>query len=78
MALLYAEAHMYRICIYPKDVSWLTGKGERSARELIRDIKLLHHKDKHQLVTIKEFCEYTGLPYDDVFNVINQKGSSRH
>jgi hypothetical protein len=50
-----------RICIYTKDVQILTGKSERTARNLIATLKAIHSKNKHQLVTIKEFCEYTGL-----------------
>lgn len=64
---------MKRICIYSKDISWITGKSERYAREVIRDIKLLHKKDKHQLVTISEACDYLGLPYEDVFLMINKR-----
>jgi len=61
-----------RVCIYPNDVAWLTGRGERYGRTVIRDIKLLHKKERHQLVTIKEFCDYLGLPYDEVFTIINK------
>ena len=62
---------MHRICIYPQDVVWITGRSETYARDLLRDIKLLHHKQSHQLVTIEEFCTYTGLPFEGVFNMIN-------
>ena len=64
---------MKRICIYSKDISWITGKSERYAREVIRDIKLLRKKKKHQLVTIAEACDYLGLPYEDVFLMINKR-----
>ncbi len=50
-----------RVCIYPKDVQILTGKSERSARKIIARLKLIHSKEKHQLVTIKELCDYLGL-----------------
>ena len=63
---------MHRVCIYSKDIEWITGKSPRCAREIIRDIKLLHLKSKHQLVTIEEFCDYMGLPYTVVFNMINK------
>lgn len=66
---------MYRVCIYPQDLIWLTGRSERYARAVIKDIKLLHHKERHQLVTIAEACEYLGLPYDDVFKMINPSAS---
>ena len=62
---------MHRVCIYPQDIVWLTGRSERYARDVIKDIKLLHRKERHQLVTIKEFCDFMGLPYDEVFRIIN-------
>ncbi|HJY22546.1 MAG TPA: hypothetical protein VJ279_06650 [Hanamia sp.] len=39
----------------------ITGKSERWGRNLIEKIKSRNHKVKHQLVTIDEFCNYTGL-----------------
>ena len=62
---------MHRVCIYSQDIVWLTGRSERYARDVIKDIKLLHGKERRQLVTIKEFCDYMGLPYDEIFAMIN-------
>lgn len=63
---------MKRLCIYPDEVAIITGKSISSARELIRRIKDVNGKRKHQPVTIKEFCDYEGIPYDEVFNMINK------
>ena len=63
---------MNRLCIYPNEVAIITGKSMSSSRQLIRQIKDAYAKQKHQLVTIKEFCDYEGLPYDEVFNMINK------
>ena len=63
---------MKRICIYPKEVAIITGKSIGASRQLIRTIKDAHGKRKYQLVTIKEFCDYEGLPYEEVFNMINK------
>ena len=63
---------MNRLCIYPNEVAIITGKSMSSSRALIRQIKDVYKKKKHQLVTIKEFCDYEGLPYDEVFNMINK------
>lgn len=52
---------MDRICIYPKDVQIITGKSERWGRDIIKKIKVKFSKENHQLVTIEEFCNYTGL-----------------
>ena len=55
-----------RICIYPQDVQLITGKSERYGRKIIKIIKDKRNKQKHQLVTIDEFCEYMGLGKEEV------------
>jgi len=55
-----------RICIYPQDVQLITGKSERYGRKIIKIIKDNLNKQKHQLVTIDEFCEYMGLEKEEV------------
>jgi hypothetical protein len=57
---------MKRLCIYPKDVQVLTGKSLRYGRTVINKIKKEYHKEPHQLVTIPEFCLYTGFTIDSV------------
>ncbi len=57
---------MERICIYPKDVQVVTGRSERYGRSLIREIKKKFSKENHQLVSIDEFCQYTGLSANSV------------
>jgi len=63
---------MNRLCIYPKEVAIIKGKSISYSRDLIRRIKDAYGKRKHQPVTIKEFCDYEGLPYEEVFNMINK------
>jgi hypothetical protein len=55
-----------RICIYPKDIQRITGKSERYGRMLLAQIKKCNKKEEHQLVTVDEFCRYTGLKIDQV------------
>lgn len=57
---------MDRVCIYPKDVQIVTGKSERWGREVIKKIKTHYSKEPHQLVSIDEFCKYTGLSVQQV------------
>jgi hypothetical protein len=63
---------MERLCIYPKDIQVVTGKSERYGRSVIQQIKKKYLKESHQLVTIEEFCNYTGLKQDNVLKSINQ------
>jgi ribosomal silencing factor RsfS len=57
---------MERICIYPKDIQIITGKSERQARNIMITIKSKLKKEKHQAVTIDEFCNYIGIPYEQI------------
>jgi len=57
---------MNRLIIYPKDIQILTGRSERYGRKLLAEIKEHLLKHRRQLITIKEFCNYTGLKEDDV------------
>ncbi|MBI1836414.1 MAG: hypothetical protein HYR91_04025 [Flavobacteriia bacterium] len=60
---------MKRIVIYPKDIMRITGKSERYSREILKKIKADLNKEKHQLVTIQEFCKYMNISIDEV-NII--------
>jgi len=55
-----------RICIYPKDIQRITEKSERYGRLLLAKIREQNDKQCHQLVTVDEFCQYTGLSPDQV------------
>jgi len=53
-----------RVVIYPKDVQRLTGKSEKTSRELFKKIKKCKAKAKHQFVSIEDFAEFTGISID--------------
>ncbi|MGX7668888.1 hypothetical protein [Flavobacterium pedocola] len=55
-----------RVCIYPKDVQRIMGKTYTQARLYLVKIKKSLKKEEHQLVSIQEFCKYTGLPFEEV------------
>lgn len=65
---------MKQLCIYPYEVSVILNRSISSSQELIRTIKAAHGKQKHQVVSIREFCDYVDLPYEDVYAAINSKG----
>ena len=54
-----------RIIIYPKDVQNITGKKYKMANRLINKIKQ-HLGKPDGLVTVKEFCQFTGIAEDEV------------
>jgi len=55
-----------RIVIYAKDIGRITGKSDRYARTILRDIRKKHGKQKHQFVSLTEFCSHTGLDPEEV------------
>ena len=60
-----------RACIYPKDIQCITGKSYRQSLRMLQQIKRDLHKEKEQLLSIEEFCDYTGLKHEHVEPHIN-------
>lgn len=59
-----------RIIIYPKDIEAMYDRSARFARHLLQTIREKYGKEKHQPVTIKEFCEYTAMSEETVHDFI--------
>ena len=59
-----------RVCIYPKDAQRIMGKTYNQARLYLKKIKSHLNKEEHQYVSVHEFCEYTGLPLEEVMRCI--------
>lgn len=60
-----------RIIIYPKDIQRITGKSERYSRYLMKKIKNDLQKEDHHLVTVQEFCEFTGVEVEEIEQFID-------
>jgi hypothetical protein len=60
------EIVTYRIVIYAKDVTNITGLSERTAWNLLAKIRKQYNKQKGQYVTLEEFCKYTGINKEEV------------
>ena len=59
-----------RVCIYPKDIQRITGKSYRQSTRILNEIRKSLRKPKNNLVSIEEFCEYTGLKYEHITKVL--------
>ena len=59
--MLHKQGIQKRLIIYPKDVKIITGKSYRSACDLLIEIRKTLNKAPHQVLTIREFCDYMGL-----------------
>lgn len=57
-----------RIVVYTKDVARITGRTERTARKLLTRVRKYYSKDNRSLVTVEEFCTYTGFDPDTVID----------
>ncbi|WKK79398.1 hypothetical protein [Marivirga arenosa] len=55
-----------RTVIYPKDIQRITGKSERTGRRILEKIRERKGKEKHQLITVAEFADYTGIDAETV------------
>jgi hypothetical protein len=50
-----------RIVIYAKDISNITGRKERASRKLLAQIRIKNKKKNGEFITVKDFCNFTGL-----------------
>lgn len=57
---------MGRLCIYPKEAALLLNISERQAQRIFKAIRTELNKQKHQEVTVREFCEYKGFEEAEV------------
>jgi hypothetical protein len=62
----YGVMILKRTVIYPKDVQRITGKSERTGRRILERIREVHGKEKHQLITVKEFSSYIGIDAETI------------
>lgn len=50
----------------------IMGKTLRSSYRLLERIRKFFRKQPYQTVSLKEFCEYTGLLIEDVLKALDQ------
>ncbi|QQX76030.1 MULTISPECIES: hypothetical protein [Aequorivita] len=68
LSLAKETPRLSRVVIYPKDIQLLTGKSYRHALYLNQEIRAYFKKKSHQLLTIYEFSEYTGIGIEIIFS----------
>jgi hypothetical protein len=59
-----------RLAITAKDIAIVTGKHVSSSYRLINSIKDALNKKPHQILTLREFCNYEGLELSEVYEII--------
>lgn len=55
---------MERLFVVPSDVCKITGKKIRYGQQLLKDLRELLNKERHQLITKKELADYLGIDDD--------------
>ncbi len=63
---------MSRLIITAKDVQVILGVSSGHASRIIRVIKRINNKEKHQKITITEFCRYMGFDVKEVMLVLKE------
>jgi len=60
-----------RIVIYAKDIMNITGRRERAARKLLAKIRKKYKKKRGEFISIDEFCEFTSLKKESVWEFLS-------
>ncbi|WP_143959249.1 hypothetical protein [Litoribacter populi] len=59
-----------RRIINSRDIQLLTGMSIRYCNNLICKMKKYYNKKKHQFITVTEFCDFSGIPEEEVLKVV--------
>ena len=62
---------MHRIFLKTADLQFLTGTSGRNCRKIMQNLKDSLGKQKHQHVTIKEYCSFEGINYTEVSEALH-------
>jgi hypothetical protein len=60
-----------RIVLYAKDLMIITGKSESAVRRMLAAIRKKYYKDRKALVSVEDFCNFTGLKEGEVMKMLN-------
>ena len=60
-----------RAIICAKDIQGMTGRKRTYSYKLIREIRLKYNKKPYDMITVREFSEYTGISEEIVLKWLN-------
>ena len=58
--------------LYPKDIQIITGRSYSAARRLSQKIREHFCKETYELISIYEFCSYTGMEEEMVYRLLKE------
>ena len=61
MSCGFKTQYMERLFVIPTDVCKITGKKIRYAQQLLKNLRTILNKEKHQLITKKELAAHLGI-----------------
>jgi hypothetical protein len=61
---------MKRIKLLPVDITAPLGISQRHARNVFKNMRVYYKKERHQIITLKEFCEYEDLKDPKIIDMI--------
>ena len=60
-----------RAVMYIKDIEKITGRKPSAARRLMRNIRKKLQKESHELISVEDFCLYTGIREGLVYDLLD-------
>lgn len=60
------KTEVIRLCIYPKDIQRIMGLSYRQNVRYMHKIRSAYQKTENEVLSVEEFCQYTGLKYEQV------------
>jgi hypothetical protein len=64
----------FRLVIYVSDIRSITGKSESYARKTLAAIRKKWNKQRHEVVSVRDLCNYLGLDEALVIEHLKEKG----
>jgi hypothetical protein len=64
---------MRRSIITRKDIEIIKGCSRKTALKLLNTLRDVLNKQPHQIISIREYCQYEGLNYDEVITDLGIK-----
>ena len=61
-----------RLFLTTKDVQVLIDRSERTARNLMKKIRIVFNKEPHQPITVSDFSIYMDVPEEDVQRILSE------
>jgi hypothetical protein len=66
-----------RLYLYRQDIQDLTEESEKTALQIMREIRETHKLPKKRYISVKAYCQYFRVDKDDVYQKLEEIERSR-